>query len=623
MAAPCCPRTNTTRWTTPSTEPASTVFPLRASAGGVGLARWTSRPIRWASDAHERVLAKLADLEEERPRTRYRHFRDRVATYASGQLPADAVQRLVDDLIALEPGTLPTEVWDRLNGLRRRVRASSGGDLEHELNLKRARGIPPQNTAFEDEGPRSCRRALQQLEPLLSDEEKSLLNQAAAVEAGQPFDEIDKLATLRDSLIGRLVSDAVPGERETRDTQVTEALNMALAALYSRMETTPGGTADALKEYADALRLMPGEVIRTLRHYSAVYAATCQQAVGHAVSSTKGDHEPLSFENVVVDEAARANPLDLFIPMSLGKRRIILVGDHRQLPHLLEPDIERELSEGASEATEKALKQSLFERLFEDLQEREQRDGVVRVVTLDQQFRMHPTLGKFVSDVFYPPAEAFESPRPARDFAHALGSWMKGGQPVCAAWKRLPYPEGREERRGTSWARGCEASWIAGQVSELVNGEAHDLTIGVITFYKAQVDQVLEAMLGFGLTTRDEDTGIVDVAPAHRTLDIGGKQVERLRVGTVDAFQGMEFDIVFLSVVRSNTVTGESEAAVRRRFGHLLLPNRLCVAMSRQRRLLVTVGDQEMFQVDEGQEAPIPGLTRFLELCGGPDGLVV
>ena len=579
---------------------------------------------RWARDAHEHVLAKLSGLDEDRPRSQYRHFRDRVAAYASGQLPFDAVQQLLDDLNALESGILPTEVWDRLNEVRhRRARPSTQGDLEHDLNLKRARGIPPQNTAFEDGGPRNCRRALQQLEPMLSEEEQALLTEAAGVEPGQPFSRIGALTTLRDALIDRLVSVAVPGERETRDTDVTEALNMALSAMYSRMETTPGGRADALKDYADAIRLMPGEVIRTLRHYSAVYAATCQQAVGHAVSSTKGDDQPLAFENVVVDEAARANPLDLFIPMSLGKRRIILVGDHRQLPHLLEPDIERELSENASEATEKALRQSLFERLFEDLREREQSDGVVRVVTLDQQFRMHPTLGRFVSDVFYPPEEAFQSPRPAKEFAHSMSSWMKGGKPVCAAWKRLPYSEGREEKRGTSWARSCEASWIARQVNELTNGEAHDLTIGVITFYKAQVDAVLEAMLGFGLTTRDEDTGIVDVAPAYRTLDLGGKQVERLRVGTVDAFQGMEFDIVFLSVVRSNTVTRESEAANRRRFGHLLLPNRLCVAMSRQKRLLVAVGDQEMFMVDDGQEAPVPGLTRFLELCGGPDGLVV
>ncbi|PJI51565.1 hypothetical protein CTI14_57840 [Methylobacterium radiotolerans] len=35
------------------------------------------------------------------------------------------------------------------------------------------------------------------------------------------------------------------------------------------------------------------------------------------------------------------------------------------------------------------------------LQEHEKRDGIKRVVTLDQQYRMHPVLGQFVSDTFY------------------------------------------------------------------------------------------------------------------------------------------------------------------------------------------------------------------------------
>jgi superfamily I DNA and/or RNA helicase len=67
------------------------------------------------------------------------------------------------------------------------------------------------------------------------------------------------------------------------------------------------------------------------------------------------------------------------------------------------------------------LKESLFERLFKDLGNREKRDGIPRVVTLDEQYRMHPVLGQFVSDQFYKPhGEAFRSPRPASDFVHSL-----------------------------------------------------------------------------------------------------------------------------------------------------------------------------------------------------------
>ena len=86
-------------------------------------------------------------------------------------------------------------------------------------------------------------------------------------------------------------------------------------------------------------------------------------------------------------------------------------------------------------------------------------------------------------------------------------------------------------------------------------------------------------MLGAGLTERDDEE--IRVRDEWlRTTD--GR--ERLRVGTVDSFQGKEFDVVFLSLTRSNNVRGEDDAAQRRRYGFLMLENRLCVAMSRQRR---------------------------------------
>jgi superfamily I DNA and/or RNA helicase len=97
--------------------------------------------------------------------------------------------------------------------------------------------------------------------------------------------------------------------------------------------------------------------------------------------------------------------------------------------------------------------------------------------------------------------------------------------------------------------------------------------------------------------------------------------VERLRVGTVDAFQGKEFDVVFLSAVRSNKLRGATERDRRSKFGHLMLENRLCVAMSRQQRLLVTVGDLSFVRADDARE-PLRSLYAFSDLCRGPLGLV-
>ena len=73
---------------------------------------------------------------------------------------------------------------------------------------------------------------------------------------------------------------------------------------------------------------------------------------------------------------------------------------------------------------------------------------------------------------------------------------------------------------------------------------------GVITFYSAQA-KLIKDML--------------------KAKDIS----EKVRVGSVDAFQGMEFDVVYLSVVRSNK---------SREYGFLQMEYRLCVAMSRQKR---------------------------------------
>lgn len=77
--------------------------------------------------------------------------------------------------------------------------------------------------------------------------------------------------------------------------------------------------------------------------------------------------------NVILEEAARSNPLDLIIPMTKATERIILLGDQMQLPHLLEQDIAdavvNTLDEEASIVEEKQelLKKSLFGIIFDNL----------------------------------------------------------------------------------------------------------------------------------------------------------------------------------------------------------------------------------------------------------------
>jgi superfamily I DNA and/or RNA helicase len=73
-------------------------------------------------------------------------------------------------------------------------------------------------------------------------------------------------------------------------------------------------------------------------------------------------------------------------------------------------------------------------------------------------------------------------------------------------------------------------------------------------------------------------------------------------------------------MTRSNDLPISDERSLRRKFGHLMLENRLCVALSRQQRLLVVVGDSAMLR-GETSEKVLRGLAEFRNLCRGEHGL--
>lgn len=532
---------------------------------------------------------------------------------------------------------LSAELVDDLARLRAELtapRPTSLGDEDRDFALKAVRALRTEAAAFADDGPANAWKVLRRLErldegatrkldssTLLTAEERSCLERAAAEDPEAAADEtlLADLEAVRNALIDRLRPADVGGASTRVHGDVESMINRIIDALTERARESAPGTDVAIAEWLADLENDPVGIRDTVRHYSMVLAATCQQSVSRPMADAKGGDETV-FRTVIVDEAARSNPLDLLIPMACAERRIVLVGDHRQLPHLLEPDVEREIEGSAQEETRSALRQSLFEKLFIELREREKTDGVRRTVTLDTQYRMHPLLGQFLSEQFYAPhGEGFGSGRGEEEFAHDVA--LKDGISLAgkvAAWIDVPYARGGE-RPGRSKRRPVEARRVA-EESHAVVARYPELSIGVIAFYAAQRDAIMEAASdsGLGLTERDDEGGYRIRDEWLRTVD--GR--ERLRIGTVDAFQGKEFDIVFLSLTRSNEVPVKDEAARRRRYGFLSLENRLCVAMSRQHRLLVVAGDHAMAAGAEA-EASVPALNAFLKLCEGPHGRVV
>lgn len=573
---------------------------------------------RWRQERVDAVRAKLATGGELPVAVALRRCRELAVGYLQAPSRTEDVAGLLSTIREIAGPHIPPIVSDRLLELAqqfRRPAAHVDADPDIEQALKAVRGLRCTAAAFSDDGDTQARKALRRLQRLgvLAAEEESLLEKAASWDLDVEPDFLSALTDLQGALVDRLMPDERPASSPMVSEDVEQALGATIDALREAVRSSHGGVDAVLHEFFDDLDNDCTGTRDAVERYTVVLAATCQQAVGYQMSLLKGEDNV--FETVVIDEAARANPLDLFIPMALAERRIILVGDHRQLPHILDHEIENDLDSDVSTKTQEMLRTSLFQRLFAQLRERERADGIKRTVTLDVQYRMHPVLGAFVSKTFYKPhGEGFASGRPPGDFAHDLARY----DGAVAAWVDIPLGHGAE-RRGQSKSRSAEAKWIAIEAHRIMT-ERPDLSVGVISFYSAQVGEILRQMEPPGMTEQLED-GSHRIHDAWKTTrGASGRLVERLRVGTVDAFQGKEFDIVLLSMTRSNDIAADQPKLLRRKYGHLMLENRLCVAMSRQQRLLIVVGDSGMLAGDQAADA-VPGLVQFLKLCGGDHGV--
>jgi hypothetical protein len=586
---------------------------------------------KWRQHQQHRLEGHLSDV---RPLDALeRRLQSAVVSFRCQPPTPESSMAVVDEVLEVSSGedllsdALRDELLEMRGRLERQHRSRGGHDVSQEVLRQtawRLRGTPE---SFFDDGPLNAIRVRRRFADadLLEDEERELLDRAADWLSSESPPFLDDLARLRNRLLDRALSDNTPVGLRLGDSKLDALLTQVLEELEARRMESLSGVDSVLMRYFEDLRGDPTGVRRTLEDYTAVLAVTCQHSAPDALSRYKRvDFEPLgrldpalTFDTVVVDEAARSNPLDLFIPMSLASRRIVLVGDHRQLPHLLDREIERELDKSVDNSTEEMLGKSLFERLFLYLRDLEGSDGIKRTVTLDRQFRMHPRLGQFVSQTFYEHhSEQRISPgREASEFGHTV----PGLEDKVAGWVDVPFERGAE-KSGQSKSRPVEADEIARRLRSALE-QNPDLTFGVISFYRAQVDAIKRACAKQDLGTMKDGHFRLHKRWA-RTQNDEGEVETRLQIGTVDSFQGKEFDVVFVSMTRSNRLDDGSARLLRKKYGHLTLENRLCVAMSRQKSLLVVFGDPAMLQTESAPEA-IRGLVEFRKLCEGGDGAVL
>ncbi|WP_286757113.1 IGHMBP2 family helicase [Roseivirga sp. UBA838] len=237
------------------------------------------------------------------------------------------------------------------------------------------------------------------------------------------------------------------------------------------------------------------------------------------------------FKTVFIDEASQALEPAAWIAIRKAYR-VVMAGDHQQLP----PTVK------SIKAAKEGLENTLFEKAI----------GLPEAtVMLQTQYRMHPNIMRFSSDYFYEGKLKTANEVLERTYAMELEHFVfidTAGAGFTEKVKKQTLSTYNEE----------EAALL---VKHLGDNILPDTSIGIIAPYKAQVEVLHD---------------LIKDNPAFDEVR------ENITINSVDAFQGQERDIIYISLTRSND---KSE------IGFLKEYRRMNVAMTRARNQLVIIGD--------------------------------
>ena len=355
-----------------------------------------------------------------------------------------------------------------------------------------------------------------------------------------------------------------------------------IGATCSAITDTNYSATEQYRKHADS---------RFLKKYRAVFGDTDKE----------GQSIDLSFDVVIQDEASKATPSELSLPLAYGKKAVI-IGDHRQLPPNLDKDDilfklhmlkiksnsreEHDEIEGLERYVKKkfeVLEKSHFERLFKQIDESIK--GTFHI-----QYRMHNDINEVIQQ-FYIEDGGLECGVKEEERTHGISIPGFINPDDHVIWVDTLTPEIKE---GTSRYNPGEVDaikWVLEQLGTSPSfreyqsslSRAEDKEIGLITFYGAQLKAlktVVDSSRQYGL---------------------------KIKMSSVDRFQGMERNIIIVSLVRSNIIAQyagerpdykkypEYGYESQKGYGFADSPNRLNVALSRAKRLLIIVGNGKHF----------------------------
>ncbi|ENM9335702.1 protein kinase [Campylobacter upsaliensis] len=297
------------------------------------------------------------------------------------------------------------------------------------------------------------------------------------------------------------------------------------------------------------------------------------------------------FDVAIVDEAGRATLSELLVPCIKAKR-IILVGDHKQLAPAVDDDVVEKLNtdskKGSDEfkADKRDVTTSLFERLFERIESKSKDYAYLENFkhTLTYNYRAHKSICDLYSKAFY--QGALKTKREISDIkAHKLQAFTTN-----AVWLDTGKRSDKQDsQQGTGKINRCNAKIIVDRLNSLkeqiLTSEIKD--IGIITPYKAQSDLL--------------KSELQNIKKAYKEAGIS------IDIGTVDSFQGSDRDMIIYDCVRSSKANNTQQTQKKRqgsKIDFIADEKRLNVSLSRAKKLLLIVGDKEYLRtasVSEGE----------------------
>ncbi|MBN1510078.1 MAG: AAA family ATPase [Sedimentisphaerales bacterium] len=387
-----------------------------------------------------------------------------------------------------------------------------------------------------------------------------------------------------------------------------------------------------------------------------VVGITCYEA-GQRDFYNRPDFRP--FDLVIIDEVSKVTPPELLEAALLG-RKLILVGDHRQLPpHWKEQDFtfEEAAEDGQLDSAEvlryrQMVTSSLFQQLYEKAPESLRQMLVI-------QYRMHPQI-MAVINLFYdgllvagPDEQTLDRLRQHHlQIRDRRGGWFLEPHHHVLWIDSTTDARGRpffERQSGTSKFNLLEVDLIEASLrridqglTDLGYGVHHQLTasqaeqgLACRAWVERELPQAPAAtiddlLLHNRVTLNGRAARPGDIVRAGDALEIDarkqvgvitfyGAQLREIRsrirqireqdpralsaidlnTNTVDRFQGMECPIVLVSLVRarSNYHGGQ----------HVKQYQRINVALSRAQELLVIIGSERTFRNVEIDLPPMSG----------------